>query len=317
MRAEEKYHPYYDEWEHLVNEWGHEPVLIQEFLSFFKNLEIEVFVDGTLGAGGHSLSLLKAHPEVKLLLGFDQDQSALNIAKERLSAFKDKVVFIKKNFCEMNEEMQKRGIKKACGIFLDIGVSSMQLDQKERGFSFSKEGPLDMRMDRDCELTAEDVVNDYTEKELEILLREYGDLPRARFISQKIVEARGLQRITTTKQLVELLSPFLKKSSKKGIHPLTLVFQALRIEVNNELKVLSYSLPKAVSLLRTKGRMGVVSFHSGEDRIVKNVFRDLSKKENQENRVEILTKKPIGPSEDECHKNPRARSSKMRFVERV
>lgn len=300
-----------------MSEWGHEPVLVQEFLSFFENLKIEVFVDGTLGAGGHSLSLLKAHPEVKLLLGFDQDQSALKIAKERLSSFKDKVVLIKKNFCEMGEEMQKRGIKQACGIFLDIGVSSMQLDQKERGFSFSKDGPLDMRMDKECELTAEDIVNDYSEKELEVLLREYGDLPKARFISSKIVEARKAQRITTTKQLVDLLSPFLKKNSKKSIHPLTLVFQALRIEVNNELKVLSYTLPKAISLLRKGGRMGVVSFHSGEDRIVKNVFRDLSKKDVLENRIEILTKKPVGPSEEECKKNPRARSSKMRFVERV
>lgn len=291
----------------------HIPVLMQEFLSFFKDLKIKVFVDGTLGAGGHSLALLQNHPEIEKLVGFDQDQSAIEIAKGRLSPFKEKVIFVQKNFCDMDLELKKLNIHEVDGIFLDIGVSSMQLDQAERGFSFSKEGPLDMRMDKECELTAKDIVNDWSEKELGEIFRDFGDLQRWRFIAKKIVESRAKKKLETTKELVDLLSPHLRKSSKKSIHPLTLVFQALRIAVNNELKVLSYSLPICFKALKKKGRLGVISFHSGEDRIVKNTFRAMA----NEGQLKLLNKKPLGPQDEECKLNPRARSSKMRFVEKI
>lgn len=296
-----------------MSELPHTPVLMQEFLSFFEDLKIKIFVDGTLGAGGHSLEILKSHPEIETLVGFDQDQSAIEIAKSKLSPFKEKVIFIESNFCDMDKELKKIGVDQVEGIFVDIGVSSMQLDQKERGFSFSKEGPLDMRMDRNCELTAEDIINDYSQDEIGEILRDYGDLNNWRFIASKIVEVRAEKRIKTTLELAQLLSPYVKKNPQKKLHPMTLVFQALRIAVNNELKVLDYFLPIGVDLLKKKGRLGVISFHSGEDRIVKNTFREMALKKQ----LKLLNKKPIGPSDEECQINPRARSSKMRFIEKL
>lgn len=306
-----------------MNERAHIPVLLDEFLSFYKNLEIEVFVDGTLGAGGHSQALLKAHPEIKTLIGFDQDAEAIKIAKERLRPYEDKVEIIPLNFCDMQQELKSRKINSVDGIFIDIGVSSMQLDTPSRGFSFSKDGPLDMRMDQRCELTAEDVVNTWSEKELGELLRDYGDVSKWRQVAKTIVEKRAKKPFQTTQDLTLVLSPYLRKSSKKTINPMTLVFQALRIAVNNELKVLDYSLPLMVDMLRPGGRLGVISFHSGEDRIVKNIFRSLSHKEvkmDGEVRapiIELITKKPITPTEQECDRNPRSRSAKMRFVEKL
>lgn len=292
---------------------GHVSVLQEEFLGFFENLNIEVFLDGTLGAGGHSLALLKNHPEIQTLIGFDQDASAIKIAQERLKPYESQVNIVTANFCEMHSELEKRQLK-ADGILLDIGVSSMQLDQAERGFSFSKKGPLDMRMDQSCELTAAEVVNTWSEKELGELFRDYGDVAKWRLAAQKIVEERKKKPLKTTQDLVDLLSPFLRKTTKKSIHPLTLVFQALRIAVNNELKVLEYTLPKIVSYLKPGGRLCVISFHSGEDRIVKNVFKDLCQKGSP---YTLLTKKPIVPSETEIQSNIRSRSAKMRVLEKV
>lgn len=306
-----------------MSEAGHIPVLLDEFLSFFEDLKIKVFVDGTLGAGGHSLALLEAHPEIEKLIGFDQDSQAIEIAKKRLKSFENKVVILEKNYCEMHEELKTQNISEVDGIFLDIGVSSMQLDQAERGFSFSKDGPLDMRMDRSCSLTAAEIVNTWSEKDLADIFREYGDVAKWRLAAKKIVEERKKRHFKTTKDLVNLLSPFLRKSSKKSIHPLTLVFQALRIAVNNELKVLGYTLPKVMPYLRSGGRLGVISFHSGEDRIVKNSFRALSQKQPQMgDEVKgplalMITKKPVGPTDEECRRNPRSRSAKMRVLERI
>lgn len=292
----------------------HIPVLQEAFLSFFEDLKIESFVDGTLGAGGHSHALLNAHPEIKTLIGFDQDCSALKIAKQTLKPFEKKMVYVEKNFCEMDKELERLKFFKVDGMLLDIGVSSMQLDQAGRGFSFSKEGPLDMRMDQSCTLTAAEVVNDWSEKELGQIFQNYGDVSKWRLVAKKIVEERKKRRFKTTKDLVDLLSPFLKKVSKKSIHPLTLVFQALRIAVNNELEVLSYTLPRIVSYLRPGGRLAVISFHSGEDRIVKNAFKELCL---QDNLYRLITKKPVIPTEQECRSNPRSRSAKMRILENV
>lgn len=303
-----------------MNQKGHTPVLVSEFLSFFEGMKLKVFVDGTLGAGGHAEALLTAHPEIEQFIGFDQDQYSIDCATERLKGFGAKVKIVKKNFCEMKEHLEKEQIPQVDGIFLDIGVSSMQLDQAERGFSFSKKGPLDMRMDRSCSLTAKEIVNHWPEKKLSELFIEFGDLPKGKLIAQKIVEERRKRQIETTEELVELLSPYMKKSSKKSIHPLTLVFQALRIAVNNELEVLEYVLPKALSLLKPGGRFGIICFHSGEDRIVKNCFRQVAQSKEStlsDSEFLLLTKKPVVPSDLECKKNPRARSAKMRFMERI
>lgn len=292
----------------------HIPVLQEEFLSAFEDLKIEIFVDGTLGAGGHSLALLKAHPEIKTLIGFDQDSHALKIARQTLKSFENKVIYVEKNFCEMDKELKKLKLLKVDGILLDIGVSSMQLDQANRGFSFSKEGPLDMRMDQNCSLDAAEIVNNWSEKELGQIFKDYGDVAKWRLAAKKIVEERKKRKFKTTQDLVNLLSPFLRKATKKSIHPLTLVFQALRIAVNNELEVLSYTLPRIVSYLNPGARLSVISFHSGEDRIVKNTFKELCL---QSNLYRQVTKKPIIPTEQECRRNPRSRSAKMRIIENV
>ncbi len=300
----------------------HVPVLCEEFLAFFKDLKIKIFVDGTLGAGGHAEALLKAHPEIETYLGLDQDQSALKIAGERLEPFKDKVKLVQANFCQIGEELKKRNILKVDGIFMDIGVSSMQIDQAERGFSFSKEGPLDMRMDRNCTLTAEEIINTWSEEKLGEIFREYGDLPKWKLLAKKITECRRKKSIKTTTDLKEALTTVLTPN-KRSLPPMTLIFQALRIAVNNELEVLKHAIPQAVDYLAPGGRLGIISFHSGEDRIVKNCFRDLSLKtkswgnEAPPPQTNLLTKKPVTPSKEEGQKNSRSRSAKMRFLEKI
>ncbi|MCH9633343.1 MAG: Ribosomal RNA small subunit methyltransferase H [Chlamydiae bacterium] len=294
----------------------HTPVLCSEFLEFFKDLEIKTFVDGTVGAGGHAEALLMAHPEIETFIAMDQDESALSIATERLHPFKEKVTFVQANFCQMADELKERGFLEVDGIFMDIGVSSMQIDQAERGFSFSKEGPLDMRMDRECTLTAEEVLTTWSEAELGEIFREYGDLPNWRKLAKAIVEGRRKQPLKTIADLKKILSHSLV-ASKRSLPPLTLIFQALRIAVNNELEVLSSVIPTAVDYLSKGGRLGIISFHSGEDRIVKNCFRQLSTKSKVTvPKAEILTKKPVVPSREEGKKNSRSRSAKMRFLER-
>lgn len=299
----------------------HIPVLCEEFLSFYEDMKIKVFVDGTVGAGGHAEAMLKAHPEIELFLGFDQDKSALKLAEERLSPFKNKVEFVFENFCQIGSELKKRNGLKVDGIFLDIGVSSMQIDQAERGFSFSKEGPLDMRMDRECSLTAEEIVNTWPEDKLGQIFKEFGDLPRSRQLAKKIGEFRKKRAIRSTSDLKEALTHVLH-ANKRSLPPLTLVFQALRIAVNNELEVLTSAIPEAIDSLNPKGKLGIISFHSGEDRIVKNCFRDASTQTRSEDgelhfpETTLLTKKPVTPSKKECRQNSRSRSAKMRFIEK-
>lgn len=289
----------------------HLSILVEPFLSFFSDRTVHRFIDGTLGAGGHARFLLEAHPEIERFFGFDRDPDALEIAKQNLNAFQEKVTFIHANFLDIpdyvNESVE--------GIFLDLGVSSMQLDRPEKGFSFSHEGPLDMRMDPTKGIDAETVVNSFPEKELAKIIYEYGEEPRSRAAAKAIVAARRRKRLKTTTDLAEALKHALTWRGRKGkkIHPATLVFQALRIYVNNELQGLKEALPKAFNLLVPGGRLGVISFHSLEDRIVKQTFRHFA----LEKRAKILTKKPIIPDYDERCRNPRSRSAKMRFIERV
>jgi len=284
----------------------HISVLQEEFLSFFHNRQIRRFVDGTLGAGGHSLALLQEHPEIEELIGIDQDSHAIAIAKERLKDFAPKVRFVHANFEEIKKVVGSHS--DIDGIFIDLGVSSMQLDQEMRGFSFMRDGPLDMRMNPDGTLTAEDIINSWPEVDLAQIFYELGEERRSRQAAKAIVQARRKERITTTGKLAEIISSVIYRRGK--IHPATLIFQALRLAVNRELEVITSVLPDAIDLLAAGGRLGVISFHSLEDRIVKETFK-------KNPHIQILTKKPLVADYQASKKNPRARSAKLRFCEKL
>lgn len=305
--------------------YPHMPVLLKEFLSLFEGQNIRTFLDGTLGAGGHTEALLQSHPEIEQLIGIDQDPDALAIARSRLAPWESKIRFIQGNFSRFSDF----NLPKLDGILVDLGVSSMQLDRPEKGFSFLREGPLDMRMDPQGSLTAADIINTWPEKELARIFRDYGEEDRWRGAARKVVESREQAPIVTTQQLVALLDPVLRKRYKPGgIHPLTLVFQALRICVNRELEVLEQFLPKALEALHPGGRLAVITFHSLEDRIVKNFFRQVASDKHSTSGVggmfldkipeaKILSRKPIQPSEEEAYLLPRSRSAKMRAIEKL
>lgn len=304
----------------------HIPVLLNEFLSFFEDRHIRVFVDGTLGAGGHSEAILTAHPEIEILIGIDQDDFSLDTAKKRLSPFGDKVVFVKGNFEDLDKHLKNLKITQVDGMLFDLGVSSMQLDMAEKGFSFMRDGPLDMRMNQASSLTAEEIVNTWSEKEIGRVLREYGEEKYWRKAASVIVQARDEKPIHTTLELSNILRPMFSWK-KKGVNPLTLIFQGLRIAVNRELEVLEKMLPKALNILTKGGLLGVITFHSLEDRIVKNLFRfEASDKfdtvglggvfKDKIPTIKILTKKPVAASENEIKVNPRSRSAKLRIIEK-
>jgi len=290
----------------------HEPILVKEFLSFFSELTLRHYIDGTVGAGGHAHAILEAHPEIERLYGFDRDPEALEIAGETLKSFQEKITLIHSNFLDFDQYVPES----VEGIFLDLGVSSMQLDRPEKGFSLYKEGPLDMRMDPTSHPDAEEVVNHYSEKELGQIFREYGEEPRWRQAAKAIVEARRKKRLKTTTDLTEALKLVLTWGGRRGkkIHPMTLVFQALRIFVNDELKGLEKAIPKGIEALAPGGRFGVLTFHSLEDRIVKHTFRRFAMEEKV---VKVLTKKPLIAGEEETRRNPRSRSAKLRFIEKL
>lgn len=306
----------------------HQSVLLQECLDSFEGLKIYSFVDGTLGAGGHSEAILKKHPEIEKLIGLDQDPAALSLAKERLEPWKNKTQLIKANFTEMQRCLQKLGLNSVDGILLDLGVSSMQLDRPEKGFSFSKNGPLDMRMDPSNPLTAEEIVNTWSEQELGRIFRDFGEEKQWKAAVRAIVKSRLTRPFKTTQDLVDVLVPALRFKAKKGINPATLVFQALRIAVNRELEVLEKVLPIAFSLLTPGGRLAIITFHSLEDRLVKNYFRFVASDKYDTSGIggmfldktpegTILTRKPIGPEEKEIQENPRSRSAKLRVIEKL
>lgn len=290
----------------------HQPVMIKEFLSFFENREISYFIDATLGSAGHSLAILEAHPEIERLVAIDQDENALELAEKRLKPFQSKITLLLGNFRDIDKLVPTLAYD---GIFYDVGISSIQLDDEERGFSFMADGPLDMRKDQNQKTTAASIINHWPEKKLADLFWLYGEEPRSRRAAKAIVMARGKKRIETTGELVEVLKPVLTWHGRKNknIHPMTLVFQALRIEVNDELTSLKESLPKAILLLKQAGRLGVVSFQSLEDRIVKEAFREAA----HSDLCSLLTKKPLIPTEEEISLNPRSRSSKLRFIEKL
>lgn len=307
----------------------HCSVLPSEVMHFFSETNCRIVVDGTLGAGGHAELFLKSHSEIENFIGIDQDPVALSLAEKRLAPWKEKVNLVRGNFSGLDEHLTFLGISKVDAILLDLGVSSMQLDRAEKGFSFMREGPLDMRMDPDGPLSAMEVVNEYSEEQLGRIFRDYGEEKQWRGAARLIVEARSKEKIATTTQLVDILLPLLGWKRSRGINPATLIFQGLRIFVNQELEVVKKAIPKAIERLNPKGRLAIITFHSLEDRLVKDAFRlAASDKEDTEGiggglfldkepLVRLLTRKPVLPSQDEIERNPRSRSAKLRVIEKI
>ncbi len=285
----------------------HYPVLVEEFLEFFHEMQIQFFFDGTVGFAGHAEAILKNHKEMKVLFACDKDKDALDYAKNKLKNWGEKLQFFHGDFVLLDQYL---GENKVDGFIFDFGVSSMQLDRAERGFSFQREGPLDMRMNQDSFVTAEKIVNEFPEKKLSEIFKKYGEEKFHQRIAKAIVDARRKKRITTTLELVEVMQPIFAGKKRGKIHFATLVFQALRICVNKELEAIEKGIKKAISYLKPKGRIAVISFHSLEDRIVKYLFRE-------EKSLKILTKKPVIAGWEEIKKNPRSRSAKLRVAEKI
>ena len=307
-------------------EYKHKPVLETELVGFLPLKENIVFVDGTLGGGGHSKSLLKKFARKKIkckIIGIDRDLEAIFAAKKNLADFKDKMIYIHDNFSNIEEILKSQGVSKIDGIFLDLGVSSYQLENDNRGFSFQTDSPLDMRMDQDDDLTAGEIINYYDEKSLANLFYNYGEERYSRSIARKITNARKTKLIKSTFELVEIIKSATppkyrfpdKKNPNKKIHFATRVFQALRIEVNSELNELKAVIEKAVNLLNVGGEIIIISFHSLEDRIVKHSFKAICEKEPE--KFTILTKKPITATAEEIAINPRSRSAKLRAIKKI
>lgn len=302
----------------------HYPVLYQQILQAIRPHRGGKYIDGTLGAAGHAAGILEqSHPD-GALLGLDIDPQALEIAAEKLAGFGSRATLVRASYTSMREHLYQMGWSQVNGIVLDLGASSMQFDTPERGFSFLHDGPLDMRFDPQEALTAADIVNSWDERSIADLLFKYGDEKRSRQIARAICSSRPIE---TTRQLADLIEQQVKRSPKVRIHPATRTFQALRIYVNQELDRIEQALPEAIEILAPGGRLAVIAFHSLEDRIVKNVFRDSSKPLRDETHpmapeirpalVRLVTKKPILPDEEETIRNPRARSAKLRVVEKL
>ncbi|WP_457621954.1 16S rRNA (cytosine(1402)-N(4))-methyltransferase RsmH [Persephonella sp.] len=290
----------------------HYPVLYREVLDFFKKIKGKHIVDATVGGGGHAFLLLKNLPDT-FLIGIDKDDFALKKAEEKLSIFKNRYKLVKGSFKDIDLIVRSLNINYVSGILFDLGVSTFQL-KMERGFSFMRDDPLDMRMDRSQKKTAFDVVNSYTKPELAKIIKEYGEEKFAKKIASAIIEARKKKRIETTKELAQIVYNVYPPALRRGrIHPATKTFQAIRIEVNNELEEIKEGVNKGIDLLEKGGIIAVISFHSLEDRIVKNIYRERKKLKD----IEILTKKPITPGTEELKENPPSRSAKLRVAKRI
>lgn len=309
-------------------EFIHKSVLLDESIEALQIKPDGIYVDGTLGGGGHSLEICKRLSEQGRLIGIDQDAAAIEAATRRLREYKDRVMIIRSNYCDMRRELGKLGISSVDGVILDLGVSSYQLDEAERGFTYREDAPLDMRMDQRQTLTAKDIVNGYSEMELYRIIRDYGEDRFAKNIAKHIVSARSEKALETTGELIHVIKAAIPmKVRATGGHPAKRTFQAIRIELNRELEVLENSLEDMVDLLNDSGRICVITFHSLEDRIVKNKFRYLEHpctcpKEfpvcvcGRRPKGRVVTRKPILPSAEEIEENSRAKSSKLRVFER-
>ena len=305
----------------------HKSVLLNETIEGLNIKPDGIYVDGTLGGGGHAYEVCRRLGEKGSIIGIDQDEAAIEAAGIRLKDFGEKVTIIRSNYCDMKPRLHEIGIDKVDGITVDLGVSSYQLDTAERGFSYRVDAPLDMRMDQRQKMTARDIVNDYSESELYRVIRDYGEDRFAKNIAKHIVAERTKGPIETTGQLNEIISHAIPmKIQKTSGHPSKRTFQALRIELNHELDVLRDTLDDMIDLLNPGGRLCIITFHSLEDRIVKSAFR---KNENpctcppdfpvcvcgKKSKGSIITKKPILPSEEELEYNSRSKSAKLRIFE--
>ena len=309
-------------------EFKHVTVLLNEAVDILDIKPEGIYVDGTLGGAGHSLEIVKKLTSGKLIC-FDQDINAISAAKEKLKDFMDKTILVHSNFENLREELNKLGIESIDGFLVDLGVSSHQLDVPERGFSYMQDAPLDMRMDNNAELSAYDVVNTYSEAELKRVIKDYGEENWSARIAKLIVERRATMPIRTTFELVDAIKAAIpKKMRDENQHPAKRTFQAIRIEVNRELDVIEKTLLAAVEMMNEGGVLAVITFHSLEDRIVKNVFKKLQYSCtcppefpvcicNSKQIVEIITRKPILPSENELEMNPRSRSAKLRAARKL
>ena len=310
-------------------EFKHKSVLLEETIRNLKVKPDGIYVDGTLGGGGHAYEVCRQLSAKGSLIGIDQDEAAIEAAGERLQEFGDIVTIIRSNYCNMKKELQKIGISSVDGIVLDLGVSSYQLDNAERGFTYREDVPLDMRMDRRGSRTAKDIVNTYTENGLYRVLRDYGEEKFAKKIARNICTARMDKPIETTGELIELIKQSIPmKMRAVGGHPAKKTFQAIRIELNQELEVLRNSLDDMIKLLNDGGRICIITFHSLEDRIVKTNFK---RNENpctcppdfpvcvcgKKPMGKVITRKPILPDEEEIAVNKRSKSAKLRVFERT
>lgn len=308
-------------------EFKHKSVLLNETIDGLNIKPDGIYVDGTLGGGGHAYEMCRRLGEKGSIVGIDQDAAAIEAASARLKDFGEKVTIVRSNYCDMKSKLHELGIDKVDGIVLDLGVSSYQLDTAERGFSYREDAPLDMRMDTRQKMTARDIVNDYTEADLYRVIRDYGEDKFAKNIAKHIVQARAVKPVETTAELSEIIRASIPmKFQKKSGHPAKRTFQAIRIELNRELDVLRDSLDDMIDLLNPGGRLCIITFHSLEDRIVKSAFR---KNENpctcppdfpvcvcgKKSKGSIITKKPILPSEEELEYNSRSKSAKLRIFE--
>ncbi len=309
-------------------EFKHRSVLLEETVNGLNIRPDGIYVDGTLGGGGHAYEICRRLGDKGSIIGIDQDEAAIEAAGIRLKDFGEKVTIVRSNYCEMKSVLHGLGIDKVDGIVLDLGVSSYQLDTAERGFSYREDAPLDMRMDRRQTMTARDIVNDYSEKDLYRVIRDYGEDKFAKNIAKHIVIEREKRSIETTGQLTEIIRGAIPmKFQKKSGHPAKRTFQAIRIELNRELDVLKNSLDEMIDLLNPGGRLCIITFHSLEDRIVKSAF-----KKNEDpctcpkdfpvcvcgkvSKGSILTRKPILPGPEEMEENSRSKSAKLRIFER-
>lgn len=311
----------------MGTDFYHEPVMLKEVIDWLCVRKNGIYVDGTVGGAGHADAILRETGG--FLVGIDCDDDALLAAEKRLAEFGSRKVLIKANFAELGSVLDNLQIKKVDGVLLDMGVSSPQLNQAERGFSFNQPAPLDMRMDRSLQLSAYDIVNSFAQKDLEKIIRTFGEEKMAGRIARAISQKRRLSPLSTTVELAAVIASVMPaKLRHHKIHPATKTFQAIRIAVNNELDSIKPAIDSAVNVLNIGGRIGVISFHSLEDKIVKNEFRALEgacicPKDvpvcicRREVKLKVLTKKALTPAAAEIEANPRSRSARLRVAERV
>ncbi len=309
--------------------FSHRSVLLDECIEGLNIRTDGIYVDGTAGGAGHSSVIASRLGEGGRLIALDQDETAVAVATERLSVFGDRATVVRSNFCELASVCESLGIEAIDGLLLDLGVSSYQLDTAERGFSYQADAPLDMRMDVRNPLTAKRIVNEYSEEDIRRILFEYGEERFSSRIASNIVREREKREIETTGELVEIIKKSIPSAQRDGgHHPAKRSFQALRIEVNAELDVIAPAIRSAVRLLRPGGRVAIITFHSLEDRIVKQTFASLAEGCTcpksfpvcvcgNKPQVKVLTRKPILPSDEELEVNPRSRSAKLRVAEKL